>query len=340
MTARTAAILQRLADLRARTAGWLPLASLAGAALAIVATLFDPTLPMQRVRVEQVVVLDVTQSMNVPDELRDGKPVSRLDAAKRTLREALFELPCGSKIGWGLFTEYRSYLLLVPMEVCAHRTELLSTLAQIDGRMAWSGNSEIAKGLHSGIVIAKELPGVPAIVFVTDGHEAPPLNPRHRPRFDDKPGEVQGLIVGVGGLQPARIPKTDAIGRPLGFWRADDVLQIDPRAKGRGGSVSGETMADGDGAAAPGAGRLGTTPGTEHLSSLREGYLQLLAGEQGLAFHRLRSGHELAEALTAPALSRPLSVRVDMRPVLAAIAMVLLALPYVAGLRRRPRRAA
>lgn len=335
-----AAMRERLGGLRARAAGWLPLGSLAGAALAIVATLFDPTLPMQRARVEQVIVLDVTQSMNVPDEMHDGRPVSRLDAAKFALRDALRELPCGSKIGWGLFTEYRSYLLLVPMEVCANRAELLATLAQIDGRMAWSGNSEVAKGLHSGIVIAKELPGVPALVFVTDGHEAPPLNPRHRPRFDDKPGEVQGLIVGVGGLQPARIPKTDALGRPLGFWRADDVLQVDPRAKGRGASVSGETMADAEGGDASGAARLGTTPGSEHLSSLREGYLQLLASEQGLAFHRLRGSHELAEALTRPAMSRPLSVSVDMRAVLAALAIGLLAWPYLGGLRRRRRKPA
>ena len=62
-------------------------------------------------------------------------------------------------------------------------------------------------------------------VFVTDGHEAPPLDPRHRPAFDDKPGDVAGLLVGVGGLLPVPIPKSDPMGRPLGFWRADEVMQ-------------------------------------------------------------------------------------------------------------------
>ena len=43
--------------------------------------------------------------------------------------------------------------------------------------MAWIGNSEIAKGLYSGIGIARQLPGAPSLVFVTDGHETPPLKP-------------------------------------------------------------------------------------------------------------------------------------------------------------------
>ena len=73
--------------------------------------------------------------------------------------------------------------------------------------MAWSGNSEIAKGLHSGIVVAKALPGTPSLVFVTDGHESPPLNARHRPAFDDKAGEVAGVIVGVGQLEAVADPE-------------------------------------------------------------------------------------------------------------------------------------
>ena len=85
---------------------------------------------------------------------------------------------------------------------------------------------------------------------ICDGHEAPPLNPRYRPAFDDKPGEVSGLIVGVGALQPSPIPKSDPMGRPLGYWGADDVLQTDPRSQGRGASVSDERMAE-EGDAAP-----------------------------------------------------------------------------------------
>jgi len=294
---------------------------LALAALAIAATFLEPRVTLQRPRPDLVVVLDVTQSMNVQDEMVDGRPASRLVRARLALARSLRELPCGSKVGWAVFTEYRAFLLLAPIEVCGGLVELQSTLGRIDGQMAWSGNSEVAKGLHSGLGIARLLPNKPSLVFVTDGHEAPPLSPKHRPAFDDKPGEVPGLVVGVGGTTPQPIPKTDPAGRPIGFWDADEVLQVDPRSRGRGASVGGETMTEeGD---VPVVG-LGATPGTEHLSSLREPYLRLLAEENGMGYHRLGDAEAFAQALQAPALTRPVPTAVDARIGLAALALVLL----------------
>ena len=311
---------------------------LAGAALALALGSLDLGWTTEQSLFEHIVVLDVTQSMNVPDQLRDGKPATRLEYAKRALRDALLQLPCGSKVGWAIFTEYRAFLLFAPVEVCANLDELRATLANIDSRMAWSGNSEVAKGLHSGIGIARALPGHPSLVFVTDGHEAPPLNANYRPSFDDKPGEVPGLIVGVGALTPSPIPKSDPLGRPLGVWGADEVLQTDPRSQGRGGSVGREAMVD-DRVAGASDPRLGTTPGSEHLSSLREAYLRLLASEQGLGFLRLESPQALADALTAPTLARPVAARSNLRWPLAALALALLlavyALPLAEKLRRR-----
>ncbi len=300
---------------------------LGGAAVALAAGFLNPRLPWKQARVDQVVVLDITQSMNVPDQRIDGRPVSRLAFAKHRLRQSLSELPCGSRVGWALFTEYRSFLLFAPVEVCAHLDELRQTLDGIDNRMAWIGASEVAKGLASGLGIARQLPGKPALVFVTDGHESPPLNPRHRPRFDLTPGEVPGLVVGVGALVPSAIPKTDPMGRPLGLWAAEDVLQVDPRSLGRGGSLGGERMVEqGEGDGGPAAPALGSTPGNEHLSALRESYLELLAGETGLAYHRLGDAAGLAKALQAPQLTRPVPVSADARVPLAGLAVVLLLL--------------
>jgi mxaL protein len=295
---------------------------LAGAALALGLSFLRPTVPWQRALFEQVVVIDITQSMNVQDQRLGDKPVSRLAFTKHALRQALLALPCGSKIGWAVFTEYRSYLLFAPVEVCAHLDELRTTLDAIDNRMAWVGGSEVAKALHSGLAIARQLPDAPALVFITDGHEAPPLNPRHRPAFDAKPGEVPGVVVGVGAPLLSPIPKTDASGRPLGSWAADEVLQIDPRSQGRGGSVSGERLVD-DAAPAM-APALDATPGSEHLSALRENYLRLLAGEAGLAFRRLDSAADLAAAMTAPELSRRVAMRADGRVLLALLALALM----------------
>ncbi|MEJ8822805.1 vWA domain-containing protein [Variovorax humicola] len=308
---------------------------LGAAALALGAGLLDPGVMTEQLLVDHVIVLDVTQSMNVTDEQIEGRPASRLAAAKHALGRSLLQLPCGSKVGWAIFTEYRALLLLTPVEVCANLSELRSTLSRIDTRMAWSGNSEIAKGLHSAIGIAKQLPGQPSLVFITDGQEAPPLDPHYRPPFDDKPGDVRGLIVGVGDLLPSPIPKSDPQGRPLGFWRADEVMQTSPRNQGRGASVRDEAMVDDRaGLAAP---MLGATPGLEHLSALRESYLRLLAGEQGLAFVRMQSPERLAGALMAPGLARPVQARASGRAALAALALGLLLARYAGPLLFRRR---
>ncbi len=319
-------------------------AVLLAAAVLLGAGWLAPALTWQRHRAHQVVVIDITQSMNVVDQPLAGPPgsvppqaappqaapgvptpaLSRLAATKLALRQSLDSLPCGARLGWAIFTDNRSYLLTLPLEVCAHRAELRDTLAQIDGRMAWSGNSEVAKGLHSAIDIARQLPGRPAIVFVSDGHEAPPLSPRHRPHFDDRPGEVAGLIVGVGGAVPQAIPKTDSLGRPLGLWAGNEVLQTDPRSQGRGASVGGEALVDDAAADPPNAVGLGATPGAEHLSSLREPYLQLLARENGLAYHRLQQPEALATALGAPALAQPVGVPLPGRSLLGVLALALL----------------
>ncbi|MEF7613027.1 vWA domain-containing protein [Aquincola sp. MAHUQ-54] len=296
-------------------------ALLAAAALALAACFLPWRLTVERARFDHVIVLDITQSMNVPDMSAAGRPVARLAFAKQALRQALNALPCGSRVGWGVFTEYRSLLVMAPVEVCANLGELRTTLANLDGRMAWIGGSEVAKGLHSGMGIVRQLPERPSLVFVTDGHEAPPLHPRHRPRLDGTPGEVAGLIVGVGQAQPSPIPKLDARGRPLGTWGPDEVLQADPRSRGRGGSVAGEALADD--AAGPAA-AVGATPGTEHLSGLREPYLRLLASEDGLRFHRLGGAQDLAAALTAPAFERQVPVALDLRELLAPAALLLL----------------
>ena len=306
---------------------------LVGAALLLAASFLNPSVMLARPSFEHVIVLDVTQSMNVTDVQLDGKPVSRLALAKHALRQSLIELPCGSKVGWAIFTEYRSFLLLAPIEVCTHLSELRSTLAQIDGRMAWAGNSEIAKGVHSAVGVVKLLPGKPSLVFVTDGQEAPPLNPRYRPPFDDKPGEVSGVIVGVGGLVPSPIPRFDPDGRAMGYWQADQVMQTDLRSQGRSGNVKGEAMVDDRaGMVAP---SLGAAPGSEHLSSLREGYLRLLSREQGLAYLRLQTPKELTASLMAPELAKPIIARQEVRVLLAGLAFCLLLARHSVR-RRRP----
>jgi mxaL protein len=330
-----------LAACRAQIVDQLDRTLLIGAALVLATSFLHPVATVERDLFDQVIVLDITQSMNVPDYRLDGKPVSRLVYAKHALRQALLALPCGSKVGWGVFTEYRSFLLIAPVEVCDNLTELRSTLDNIDGRMAWTGNSEIAKGLFSGIGIAKQLPDKPSLVFVTDGHESPPVNPRHRPVFNDKPGVVSGLIVGVGDLKPSPIPKFDPLGRPMGVWGADEVMQTDPRSRGRSGSVGNEQLAEDPTDAASTTSLPGGTPGSEHLSAMREGYLRLLADDTGLSFVPLQEPQQLIRAMTASKLARVTPAATDLRIAWAAFAFFLLlarsAIPLWRRLKTRQR---
>ncbi|WP_428423987.1 vWA domain-containing protein [Methylibium sp.] len=315
LRSRWQALWQALRVGRARA--WLTVA-----ALALAVTFVSPHLTWPQAQSDLVIVLDVTQSMEVADQQHDGQAVTRLAQVKRALGTVLRELPCGSRVGWGLFTEYRSFLLMVPVEVCENQRELLAVLSNIDGRMAWTGNSEIAKGLYSGLKIVKALPTKPALVFVTDGQEAPPVNPQYRPSDEGVVRVAPGLVVGVGGLLPVRIPKHDLQGRSYGYWGADEVMQLDPRSYGRGGSVAGEQMVD-DGSERPGA-LVGATPGSEHLSSLREPYLQLLAGETGLMYQRLTTPRALQAAMTSERLVHPVPSRMDLRWVFGLLGLIAL----------------
>ena len=268
-------------------------------------TFLQPQMRMSRPSFSYVVALDVTQSMGAADCEIDGKPVARLTYAKHALRQALRRVPCGSRIGWAVFTEFRMLLLFEPVELCANYHDVLAALDQIDGRMAWAGASEIARGLHSGLKLTAALDGAPRLVFLTDGHEAPPLAPGQRLRFEPVAGASGGMVVGVGGDTPVPIPKRDPDGNTLGVWAADEVVQTGSAAKGN-----------------------------EHLSSLKEAHLMQISADAGLAYSRLANARDLARALTQPALSTSRLVLVDLRYVCAAAALVLLLVGF-APLRRQ-----
>ena len=291
-----------------RDTAWL----LAATLLLLVAALMPPV-PLPRNVADTVVVFDITQSMDVEDAQLDGAPVSRLAFAREAARRALRELPCGSRVGWAAFTEYRTLLLLAPIEVCENYNDLLATLAEIDGRIRWGNASEVAKGVFWALRAGRELGGQSAILFLTDGHESPPLTVF--PRFDDvQPGQVRGWLVGIGGSVPQPIPRTDAEGKRLGYWRAGDVLQRNLAA--------------------------GQPRSREHLSELREPHLRALAAQTGLGYSALRDAAGLAALMRDPRLARPARVATDLRGVPAGLALVLLCVFFRpdAPTWRRPRR--
>ena len=258
---------------------------------------------------DTVVVFDITQSMNVEDYELDGRNVSRLDFARAAARRALRELPCGSRVGWAAFAEYRTLLLVSPVEVCEHYGDLVAALDNIDGRMRWGNASEIAKGVYWAVRTARAEASHPDIVFLTDGHEAPPVKGNGPAPFDDaRGGEIHGWILGVGGDAARPIPRTDDDGQRIGFWRAEDVIQMEA-----------------DPGAAPGS------ASAEQLSGLHEPHLRFLARQVGFDYARLDTAGALARAIADPRLARRVQVPTDLSwlPAGAALALLLVRLwPY------------
>ncbi len=244
------------------------------AAVLLLAAVFMPSVQTMRSTYDYLVVFDITQSMDVTDYQLDGSAVSRLAFAREAVRRSLRELPCGSRIGWAVFAEYRTLVLLAPIEVCANYNDLLASLDRIDGGMRWGNSSEISKGVFWALRGARSVGGRPRVLFLTDGQEAPPVEGEGISLFDDlKRGEIGGWLIGVGGYVPQPIPRTDADGRRMGYWHADEVIQRDPR---------------------PGH------PSTshEHLAEVREPYLRGLAHKVGLEYGHLGDLDTIRRAMT------------------------------------------
>ncbi len=258
-------------------------------AMAIVA-FSGPTADLNRDVYRFVFALDITQSMNVSDVAFEHEPVSRLEFAKQAVREALRRLPCGSQAGLAIFTEHRTFLLFAPVEVCENYAVLSTMLDRIDWQMAWAARSEVSKGLYSALDVTGQLGEETRLVFMTDGHEAPPVHPDFRPRFQGTPGRISGAIIGIGGTTPVPIPKLDAEGKTIGHWRAREVLQVDTYSLGRGATdIEAEPMVGVDMSDV----QQRIARGTEHLSLLREAHLRRLAGETRLDYFQ----PDTAEAL-------------------------------------------
>jgi mxaL protein len=297
---------------------------LAVALLLVAIALAKPTLPLSSGVFRHLVVFDITQSMNVGDATPADAAPTRLEHAKAAVLEAAAALPCGSEIGLGLFAGHRTFLVLAPVEVCASYADISEIVRTVDWRMAWAARSEVAKGVHSGLAVAEALGPATSLVFLTDGHEAPPLHAELRPRSPGNSGPVRGLLAGIGGSVPMPIPKLDPQGGDLGYWGAEDVLQVDELSLGRRTSVP-ESYAgfEADDVAA----RIAS--GTEHLSTLRAAYLRSLARGLRLHYRHVGSADELTRALQLPDLANETATLRDLRPLLAGAALVLVAGSYI-----------
>jgi mxaL protein len=277
----------------------------------LAAALWMPKVALMHERFTYVVTFDITQSMNVEDMTLNGARISRLGFALAATRDAVRRMPCGSRVGWSVFTGSRALLLLPPIEVCEHYDALLASLDGIDGRMRWANASRIATGgIYSAIHQAKQIGEHTAVVFITDGQEAPPRPASETSILGVTPGAVKGWLIGVGGDQLQRIPKSDSDGKPDGFWSASDVVQTSELSGAQAGAQAG-------------------APGHEELSQLRGPYLQSLSGQTGFEYIRLTTPASLSRALLDPRFAESERVATDVRWYAALAAWIVLAGVYL-----------
>lgn len=295
------------------------------AMIALVVVLFKPEVPIKRERPDFFFVIDITGSMNVRDYVFADRARSRLDQAKHVITETLGHLACGSRAGLAAFSERRVFLMIEPVEICNNYDALVSSLHDLDWRMAWEGDSYIAQGVYDSIALAQVIDSSP--IFISDGHEAPPLPAVGGPQFTGNPEATHGLLVGAGGDELSPIPKFDDLGNEIGFYEMDEVVQ-----ENRHGLPPAEVQEREGWHPRNAPFGIGAPEGNEHLSSVKRDYLQKLADSTGMGYVDLRDSQTMISGIEKHILKRSSATFLDLRPYLGGLAGILILLYYMSAL--------
>lgn len=243
-----------------------------------------PSIEVKRNIRSYMVLIDVTQSMNVKDMPLNGHAISRLDYTKHILKKALKDLPCDSRVGLGVFFKANVAFLYTPVETCSNQTLLSDTIDHLEWRMASRGNSNIRLGLQSIATRLLSMEAPSNIVFITDGQEAAPLNAINKTSLSGWHGGADWLLVGVGNTKPSPIPKLDQHNKTVGYWSVYSI-KIAP-----GIAVNDGTNSKRDESYA-------SAPYEYYLSHLDEAYMKELATDIQGHYLKAESAHTLSQAM-------------------------------------------
>ena len=292
-------------------------ALLTAAFLLLVIALFNPTIPVKRNIYSYMLVADISQSMNVVDMTIAGKPVTRAEHMRYMMKRVVAAMPCGTSVSIGLFAGVSVAAMYRPIEVCQNYDAIQDTIAHLDWRTAWSGNSRIRNSMPNLARTLRSFPQSAQVVFFTDGEEAPRLHAFNTQDLTNFQGGNDWLFVGVGGDKGTPIPKLDSENQLIGYW-------------------SGESFAMQPGIAQISEANIGVrddnVAGAEsdrYLSKLDEEYLKNLADEVEGLYVR---GDSLQGILSAMKKQRPArrdTADFELRWLLASIAGLLFITAYL-----------
>jgi mxaL protein len=292
-------------------------ALLAGAVLLLLVALLRPTVNIRRDIYTYMLVVDITQSMNVEDMKLDGKPVSRLAYTRHMLRDEVANMPCGTRVSIALFAGASAALLYSPIEVCQNYDVIQDTIAHLEWRQAWSGNSRLRHGAQAIAHLLTIMREPARVVFFTDGEEAPRLHAFNTLDLAGFQGGQGWLVVGIGGEQGTPIPKLDENDKLLGFWSADS-MRMQPGVA----QISQENIgARNDDVAASDNDRV--------YSKLDEEYLKKYTAEIGGAYVRGDNAVNVQLAMNKLKPARHDVAPVEINRLLAGLAGLLLLFAYL-----------
>ncbi len=292
--------------------------SLLGAAfLLLIIAAFKPTIPLPRNIYSYILVVDISQSMNVEDATLHGKSTSRIAYTQAMLHQVIANMPCDTRVSIGLFAGVSIAALYNPIEVCSNYAAIQDTIDHLDWRTAWSGNSRLRDSMLTLARVLRAFPEPAQVVYFSDGEEAPKLHAFNTKDLTNFQGGNGWLFVGIGSIEGAPIPKYDEKNQLIGYWSNDSfamqpgIAQISEANLGvRDNNVAGGT-------------------GDRFISKLQEDYLKDLSKEVSGDYVR---GDSLQNILTAMKHQKP--ARTDIAPygihwILASIAALLVLVTYL-----------
>ncbi|MEQ1488425.1 MAG: VWA domain-containing protein [Methylotenera sp.] len=278
--------------------------------------LFQPSIPVKRSIYSYFFVIDITQSMNVADMKVNGKTASRLDYTKQMLRETTSSLPCGTKVGIGMFSGVNVVTLYLPIDVCENFSSIQDTLDHINWRSAWTADSRIRESMLSTARVVANFPEPTQVVYFSDGEEAPKLHAFNTRDLSTLQSADGWLLVGIGSLQGAAIPKFDEKNQLTGYW-SHESMQLAPGAAPIAAAGLLKRKRD-----------IAESLNDRYIAKLSEDSMQSMAKEIGAAYVRGDSLQALQSAMKKQIPARREWTPFSIASILAGLAGLLLLAAY------------
>lgn len=260
-------------------------ALLALALLFLLGAILRPSIPFKHNIYAYFLIADISQSMNAEDMMLHGKKVSRMAYMQNMMHEVVASLPCGTKVSVGMFAGNSVAAMYAPIEVCNNFAAIQDTIAHLDWRMAWSGNSRVRESLFVTAKVVRAMPEPAQVLYFTDGEEAPKLHAFNTKNLEEFQGGNDWLFVGIGTEEGVAIPKLSPDNQVIGYWSNESfamqpgIAQISESTLG----VRDDNVAFGD--------------HDRYVSKLASEYLESLTKEIGAKFVKGDSTYTVLKAM-------------------------------------------